>query len=184
MTTPLPSASPSALITIGNRNSSQNRNASSLRSNVPARAVGIPCLCISSFAKIFDDSIRAAALLGPKMRKPSATKRSTTPPASGSSGPTTVRPTRFSFAKRTSAGKSLTEIATFSVSWAVPALPGAQKIRSTPDDCSNFQASACSRPPLPMTRIFTAMIQTLGKHWEIPIRLCSGQTLYFARNEN
>src|SRR6266705_5261714 len=155
ITTPLPSASPSALMTIGNRNSSQNRIASSLRSNVPARAVGIPSLRISSFAKIFDDSIRAAALLGPKIRNPSARKRSTMPAARGSSGPTTVRSTRFPFAKRTSAGKSLTEIATFSASCAVPALPGAQKIRSTPDDCFNFQASACSRPPPPMTRIFT-----------------------------
>ncbi len=156
MMTPLPSARPSALITIGNCSRSQNRSASSLRSNAPACAVGIPCWRISSFAKILEDSIRAAALVGPKTRNPSATKRSTIPAASKSSGPTTDRSTRFSLAKRTSAARSFTEIATFSPISAVPALPGAQNIRSTPGDSFNFQASACSRPPPPMTRIFTA----------------------------
>src|SRR5713226_4922676 len=156
MITPLPRASPSALMTIGYCKRSQNRRASSLRSNVPACAVGIPCSRINSFAKIFEDSTRAAALVGPKMRDPSAANRSTIPAASGSSGPTTVRSTRFSLAKRSSAARSVAEIAMFSPSSAVPAFPGAQKMRSTYGDCFNFHASACSRPPLPTTRIFTA----------------------------
>ena len=141
-------------MTIGNPSWSQNRSASSLRSNVPACAVGIRCLRISSFAKIFDDSIRAALLLGPKTRNPCLTKRSTIPAARASSGPTTVRSIRFSLAKPTSAAKSLTGIATFSPISAIPAFPGAQKMRSARGDCFSFQASACSRPPLPMTRIF------------------------------
>ena len=37
---------------------------------------------------------------------------------------------------------------------AVPALPGATSTSSTRGDCASFQASACSRPPEPMTRIF------------------------------
>ena len=37
---------------------------------------------------------------------------------------------------------------------AVPALPGATNTRSRGGLCSSFQASACSRPPLPMIRTF------------------------------
>ena len=115
--------------------------------------MGIFCERINSFAKIFDDSIRAADLSGPNTRNFSLVNRSTIPAARGSSGPTTVRSTRFSFANLTSAIKSLTGIATFSAISPVPAFPGAQKIRSTCGDCRSFQVSACSRPPLPITRI-------------------------------
>src|SRR5690606_30538117 len=37
---------------------------------------------------------------------------------------------------------------------AVPALPGATSTRVTLPDWTSFQASACSRPPEPMTRTF------------------------------
>jgi len=37
---------------------------------------------------------------------------------------------------------------------AVPALPGATITSLTRADRASFQASACSRPPAPMTRIF------------------------------
>ena len=67
----------------------------------------------------------------------------------------TVRPMRFSFAKRSRAARSPALISTLSPISAVPAFPGAQKMRSTPADCASFQTSACSRPPLPTTRIFT-----------------------------
>jgi hypothetical protein len=120
-----------------------------------ARAVGIRFWRINSFAKILDDSSRAADFVGPKTRNRSAPKTSTIPAASGSSGPTTVRSMRFSFAKRARPGKSLALRATFSPISSVPALPGAQKMRSTAHDCFNFQASACSRPPLPTMRSFT-----------------------------
>src|SRR5437764_8431718 len=153
MMTPLPSASPSALITTGNFICSQYPSASLLLENVRASAVGILHARINSFAKIFEDSIRAADLVGPNARNFSAANRSMIPPASGSSGPTTVRSTRFSFAKTTSACKSLARIGTFSAISQVPPLPGAQKIRSACGDCRSFHARACSRPPLPITRI-------------------------------
>ena len=41
---------------------------------------------------------------------------------------------------------------------AVPALPGATRTSDTRGDCASFQASACSRPPPPMTRSFTASV--------------------------
>ena len=43
---------------------------------------------------------------------------------------------------------------TFSPSRSVPALPGATKTRSARGLCAIFQASACSRPPLPMIKTF------------------------------
>src|SRR5918993_4218872 len=45
---------------------------------------------------------------------------------------------------------------TFCTSSAVPAFPGAQYTVLTRGDCFNFQQRACSRPPLPITRTFTA----------------------------
>ncbi len=161
MITPLPSARPSALITRGNRASPTKAKAASHSEKAAPRAVGILFLRINSLAKIFEDSRRAADFDGPKTRRPSAWKRSTMPAASGSSGPITVSPISFSLAKRTNAGRSFAGIATFSATSAVPAFPGAQKIRSAREDCFNFQASACSLPPLPTTRIFTA-VKCLG----------------------
>src|SRR5207253_810131 len=71
----------------------------------------------------------------------------------------TVSSTSFCFANRSSCGKSVAETAMFFAIWAVPAFPGAQKIRSTDDDCFSFQTNACSRPPPPITRIFIEPIQ-------------------------
>src|SRR3954466_5637897 len=65
---------------------------------------------------------------------------------------------RFCLAKRARPVRSPTGIATFSPNDAVPALPGAQKICCTSGDCLSFQASACSRPPLPTTRILIARL--------------------------
>ena len=63
-------------------------------------AVGTSACRISFLAKTLLASSWAAALVGPKMRRPAFWKASTMPSASGSSGPTTVRP-MFSFlAKR------------------------------------------------------------------------------------
>src|SRR5262245_276211 len=93
------------------------------------------------------------------------------PSASGSSGPTTVRP-MFSFlAKRISRSKSFASIGTLTPSSPVPALPGAQKTSSTRGDCASFHTRACSRPPLPMTR--TRRCRLL----EEPFRVLYGATL-------
>src|SRR5215207_9041313 len=57
-----------------------------------------------------------------------------------------------------SAAVSSAAMFTFSASTAVPALPGATKTRPARGLCLSFQASACSRPPLPTTRTFIAAI--------------------------
>src|SRR5512139_42906 len=116
----------------------------------------MPWRSMKRLAKSLELSSCAAAFVGPKIARPSARKRSTTPAASGASGPTTVSATSWSFASFT---RSATAVAsTFSTpsSRAVPALPGATRTFETRGLRASFQASACSRPPEPMTRSFTA----------------------------
>ena len=70
--TPLPSARPSALITMGKRDSRRKRGRSFLFLE-DRRARRRNALCrINSLAKIFDDSSRAADFVGPNTRKPFA----------------------------------------------------------------------------------------------------------------
>ena len=107
-------------------------------------------------AKSFELSSCAAALVGPKMARPSARKRSTTPAASGASGPTTVSPTPWSLASFTRSATAVASTFSSPSSRAVPALPGATSTFETRGERASFHASACSRPPEPMTRIFTA----------------------------
>ncbi len=111
---------------------------------------------IKSLAKAFELSNCAEILVGPKIASPSARKASTTPAASGASGPTTVNWMAFAFAKATNAGTSTAPIATFwhFGSTAVAGFPGATKTCDTFADCANFHARACSRPPLPITNRF------------------------------
>jgi hypothetical protein len=90
------------------------------------------------------------------MRRPSRWNVSTIPLTSGSSGPTTVSPTPSRLANCIKARKSPGSMGTFCTSSAVPAFPGAQYTVLTRGDCFNFQQRACSRPPLPITRTFTA----------------------------
>src|SRR5262245_43130037 len=54
----------------------------------------------------------------------------------------------------TSASCSVILIGTHVATSAMPPLPGAHQTPDTRGDCFIFQASACSRPPLPMTRTF------------------------------
>src|SRR6202048_4754475 len=98
----------------------------------------------------------AAAWVGPKIFNPARLKASTTPSASGASGPTTVRPMRETAANATKSAIEVKATLLSSRSRAVPALPGATKTFATRLDCAIFHASACSRPPPPMTRIFIA----------------------------
>src|ERR1019366_1018944 len=109
---------------------------------------------MNALAKAFELSSCAASFVGPKMRRPLARKMSTTPAASAASGPTTVSATFSASAK--SASPSRSAMATFfrCGSAAVPALPGATKTVCTRGERTSFQASACSRPPPPMTRTF------------------------------
>src|SRR3990170_2238459 len=93
---PLPAASPSAFTTGASASDSTWLRASVRLLKTAVRAVGMPGRCISSWANALEDSMRAAARLGPKAAIPSTASRSTRPRASGSSGPTTTSSQRFS----------------------------------------------------------------------------------------
>src|SRR5574344_2039882 len=113
----------------------------------------MPWRRMKALEKALELSSCAAALVGPKMRRPWARNSSTTPAASGASGPTTVRPIFCSCAHSRSFTTSV--IGKFSnLVPRVPPLPGATKTRVALGDWASFQASACSRPPPPMTSIF------------------------------
>src|SRR3990172_1265317 len=106
------------------------------------------------FANAFELWSGAAARVGPKTRRPRARKRSTTPAASGASGPTTVS---WTFSRATkSASSPWSVMGTFSTpgSRAVPPFPGATNTFWPRGLGASFQAIACSRPPPPMTRSF------------------------------
>src|SRR3984957_15459720 len=129
------------------------------------------CRTRNSFAKAFEPSSCAAILRGPKQRRPSLRKRSTSPATSGASGPTTVSATSSFFAKASNPSMSFSTTSALRTpgSRAVPALPGATMTSPTRLDCLIFHASACSRPPEPMTRTFTnassvAEVAYAGEH--------------------
>ena len=91
-TTPLPAASPSALITSGQprRSLLSASNATSAVSAIRKRAVGTWWRAMNCLAQTLLVSMRAAARTGPRMGRPASPNRSTTPTDSGSSGPTMV----------------------------------------------------------------------------------------------
>ena len=78
------------------------------------RAVGIPAASITCFANVLDDSMRAAAAVGPKTSTPRALHASATPAAAAASGPMMTRSTARSEASRATAVASVTSTATFS----------------------------------------------------------------------
>ena len=92
-----------------------------------------------------------ASLLGPNTASPCSSKRSVSPTTSGASGPMTVRSTSSRLAKSSSARRSSAAMGTLSASAAVPALPGAQKMRSASGDWAKEWTRACSLPPPPTT---------------------------------
>ena len=114
---------------------------------------------MNSLANRFEPSSREAACDGARQSKPLASNASLIPATKGASGPTTVKSIDWLPAKAVSASKSMTPMATFShlASSAVPGLPGATNTRSTDDDSANFHANACSRPPLPITKILMTL---------------------------
>ncbi len=106
--------------------------------------------------KALEPSSCDASWVGPKMAKPSAWKRSTTPSTSGASGPTMVRSTWLFFTKSISPliSSEPTLILVSLFSNCVPALPGATNTSSTSSNFAHCQARACSRPPAPITKTF------------------------------
>ena len=154
MMTPFPSASPSALTTTGTGEASIYAFASFSDVNTAYFAVGIEYFFIRSFAKALLDSISAAAFSGPKHFIPSACSLSTAPIASGSSGATTTKSIRFSFANAVIASMSVALIGTHSASRAIPPFPGRTYIFSTRALSLSFLTMACSLPPPPTTATF------------------------------
>ncbi len=77
------------------------------------------------------------------------------PAVSGASGPTTVRPTLFCLANLMSRGKSVGGRCRHSRRrLPCPRCPARRKRARPAGLALNFQASACSRPPLPITSTF------------------------------
>src|SRR5688572_15591296 len=153
-TTPFPAARPSALTTIGAPRLVTKAFASSALSKVLCSAVGILCRAMKLLAKSLDASSCAAARLGPKIFRPASRNASTTPAASGASGPTTVSRIFSFLAKAMSSAVPVMATLSTPFSVAVPPLPGATNTFCTRGLCVSFHASACSRPPPPMTRSF------------------------------
>src|SRR5450755_2349903 len=118
--------------------------------------------CKNSLAKLLLLSSWAAACVGPKVRQPRRVNSSTTPSISGNSGPTMMRSGWRRLASATIESRLLTSTATHSASSAMPPFPGAQYIFVTRGDWRSFHTKACSRPPLPMTRIFMIEHLRLG----------------------
>ncbi len=108
---------------------------------------------MNALAKSLELSSCAAERVGPNTARPAARKASTTPAASGASGPTTVS-AACSRANATRSAIAVSATLASPGSRAVPALPGATYTLVTRGDCASFHASACSRPPPPMTRRF------------------------------
>src|SRR5574340_641876 len=125
---------------------------------VSKNAVGMLWRTMNALAKSLEDSSCAAALVGPKILRPAARNASTTPAASGASGPTTVSSMASRLTNPIRSGMAV--MATFSTpsSKAVPALPGATYTFCTLAPCARRHASACSRPPEPMTSIFMLIL--------------------------
>jgi hypothetical protein len=107
-----------------------------------------------ALAKALELSSCAAACVGPKMRRPRARNRSTTPAASGASGPTTVSATFSALAKSASCAGSVSGRFFSRGSAGGAAVAGGHEDGLHLSLCASFQASACSRPPPPMTRTF------------------------------
>ena len=122
---PFPAASPAAFNTTGAPQSFTNPRAVSASVNVRYCPVGMPYLCMMRSAKSLSASIRAALREGPNTRRPTASNRSASPFASGSSGPTTVKSIRFRCANPTRPSRSSTPISTQVACSAIPGLPGA-----------------------------------------------------------
>ena len=107
---------------------------------------------MTSLANALEPSSCAAAPEGPNTAMPRARTTSATPATSGASGPTTTRS-----APSDSARSATDSPESGSTSWSVataamPGFPGAACTAPTPGSSESARASACSRPPVPMTR--------------------------------
>ncbi len=155
-TTPLPAARASSLTTWGAPSSVSAAPTWSIVWQVKERAVATPAAAMTSLAKLLEASSSAAARDGPKQGIPAAVTASATPATRGASGPTTTRSTPCAWATRATASGSVAVNSTALPNASMPGLP-AWTTRSTESEVrTRARASACSRPPVPTRRTFTA----------------------------
>ena len=115
----------------------------------------MPYLSMNFLEKSLLPSSCAAAFEGPKTGMPFARMRSAAPSHSGASGPTTTKSMPFAAAQSAMAAQSEPGTsAGHSAICAMPGLPGMQNRRSVSGLSFKLRQIACSRPPLPSTRIF------------------------------
>ena len=107
---------------------------------------------MNSLANTLLDSRRAARCVGPNRRSPSAANTSATPRLSGNSGPMIVKSISSRRAIAATAWGSAGSTGMHRATRLIPAFPGAHTMSDTERSDANFHTSACSRPPLPMTR--------------------------------
>ncbi len=150
--TPLPAASPSALMTTRPPASAMLAWAAATVSQTVNRAVGTPASSMTDLANTFDPSRRALAAVGPNVRMPAASSRSARPATSGASGPITTRSAAIRPASSVRPSRSSTATSCTSAMVAIPGFPGAACSSPSSGEERSFQASACSRPPDPTTR--------------------------------
>ena len=149
--TPFPAARPSALTTHGGRADSS------------LAGMGTPAASMTSLAKLFEPSIRAAAALGPKTAIPACRSVSATPATSGTSGPTTTRSTPRVWHRSRRPSASSARTGWHSPRRAMPGFPGAAWSAASRGLWASFQASACSRPPEPTTRTLTGRVYSASR---------------------
>ena len=159
-TTPLPAASPDALITTGAPNSRAAAFAEATAVCIDARAVGTPASRMTALANAFDVSSCAAAAVGPKTAMPRAAHSSASPAARGASGPTITASTASVVASAIRPAMSATATGRHVASKAIPGLPGAASRIALGYSCLMRHASACSRPPPPTSKSFMTAIYT------------------------
>ena len=129
------------------------RRASSRRA---ARRSARPAAAMTSLANALEPSSRAPAADGPNTGIPAARTASATPATSGASGPTTTR-SAPSVGRRARRPRSR-PAGRPRAAWRArrcPGLPGAACSAVTAGSRDSARTSACSRAPVPTTRIFT-----------------------------
>ena len=118
-------------------------------------------------AKSFEASSCAAARVGPKIAQPRLAER-----VDHAGGERRLRPDHgqldlfASWRRRSSSGNRRKRNVLHARLGAVPPLPGATNTFCTRGPCASFHASACSRPPEPMTRSFISVpeVAHAGEH--------------------
>src|SRR5207244_1329018 len=118
-TAPFPAARPDAVTTGGSAGRLMYARAGSSAVKVWLAAVAIRARRITSFANALDDSMRAAAALGPNTACPASRRASASPAASGPSGPTMVKSIWCSRAAATSSAVAPADSGRVVPSWAV-----------------------------------------------------------------